>query len=176
MKKFVSMVAVFIALAVVTIAGVSYYMIKTDKSDQEKAVLRVEELTKMKINDVKVVKCDDTRDGWFGDGVRTVIIDFKNNEFKDNISKNKRMKKLPFPPNLQKFFYKNNNGQLNVSVDDNGKELIPKVKNGYYLFVNRKNNEDNMDDSKFLNDYSHDFSIVLFDSDTNRLYFVEYDS
>ena len=54
---------------------------------------------------------------------------------------------------------------------------IPKITNGYYMFKDRHSeSKDLADDSELLNRYSYNFSIAVYDSDADRVYFFDFDT
>ena len=54
---------------------------------------------------------------------------------------------------------------------------IPQIENGYYYFYDRHDEAtDPYDDSEFLARFSFNFTLAIYDSDTNTLYLCEYDT
>ena len=54
---------------------------------------------------------------------------------------------------------------------------IPEVTNGYYYFCDRHSDSiDSSDDTNLLSRASFNFTLAIYDSDTNRLYYVEFDT
>ena len=54
---------------------------------------------------------------------------------------------------------------------------IPQIENGYYNFYDRASkNKNNNDDSKLFDRYSFNFSLAIYDADTDRLYYFEFDT
>ena len=54
---------------------------------------------------------------------------------------------------------------------------MPKIENGYYIFYDRSDEStNNEDDSELINRHSYNFSMAVYDSDTNRMYYFEYDT
>ncbi len=55
--------------------------------------------------------------------------------------------------------------------------LIPEVENGCYFFLDQHSeSEDPWDDSLVLERYSRNFTLAIYDEDTNILYYVEEDT
>ncbi len=57
------------------------------------------------------------------------------------------------------------------------KEQLPRVEHGYYYFVDRQaESEQQTSDEQILERVSYNFSIAIYDTDTDTLYYVEADS
>ncbi|MDO4617171.1 MAG: hypothetical protein Q4B03_06915 [Lachnospiraceae bacterium] len=52
---------------------------------------------------------------------------------------------------------------------------IPEISNGYYQLVDRHADK-NSDDDEFLSRSSYNFTLVIFNTDTNTLYYCEFDT
>ena len=54
---------------------------------------------------------------------------------------------------------------------------IPKIKNGYFMFEDRHyKSKDSKDDTELFDRYSFNFSIAIYDCDTDIMYYFEYDT
>lgn len=113
----------------------------------------------------------DTHGGFHGDGEAFVKVYFSNgqvNGFVNKINKNKHWNELPMPERLQ---------ERVLNADE--VEGIPNVENGYWFFEDRhskakdKYNYSEMFDSKRA---SSNFSVAVFNTDTNILYFYALDT
>lgn len=110
-----------------------------------------------------------------GDGCCYVILQFRNNELVDEIAKDSRWRNFPLDRTAQTLVY-----GVKVSsgcngpylVDDRGVALIPNISNGYYILIDRHEQE-GLD---LLNRFSYNFTIGLYDIESNRLYFCRFDS
>ena len=114
----------------------------------------------------------DTHGGFHGDGEAFVKVYFSNEQaekFINRINENSHWSKLPMPERLQK----------RVSNARDKEMKIPNIANGYWFFENRhtkakdKYNYSEMFDS---NRASSNFSVAVFDTDTNILYFYALDT
>ncbi len=66
-----------------------------------------------------------------------------------------------------------------IKDNDWDNPLIPQVENGYYFFRDRHSfAADPKDDSAFLDESrpSYNFTIAIYDTDTNMLYYSEFDT
>ena len=113
----------------------------------------------------------DTHGGFHGDGEAFLKVNFSDKQaekFVNKINQNNHWKKLPMPERLQN----------RVSNADEV-EAIPIVKNGYWFFEDRhakatdKYNYNEIFDS---NRASLNFSVAVFDTDANILYFYALDT
>lgn len=56
-------------------------------------------------------------------------------------------------------------------------EAQTKIENGYYIFEDRHSkSEDRQDDSELFNRSSYNFSLAIYDCDTDRMYYFEYNT
>lgn len=85
-------------------------------------------------------------------------------------------KELPMRENVATLCYgiENEYGHFGPYMDAG---LIPEVENGYYLFYDRHmESDDPYDDSGVLKRSSYNFIIAVYDTDTNLMYYVKYDT
>ena len=54
---------------------------------------------------------------------------------------------------------------------------MPAIYNGYYMFEDRHSeSKDSRDDSELFDRYSYNFSIAIYDCDTDKMYYFEFDT
>ncbi len=118
-----------------------------------------------------------------GDGHAFWILSLDNTteSIVNQIEKNIEWKALPFTDNLDKATYGRDYGTSYVESlvrDDYGEPLFPRTKNGYYFFRDFNNDEgqDTSDDSNLFNRHSYNFTVALFDADTNKIYYFMIDT
>lgn len=125
-----------------------------------------------KIN-IDISKCDTIADK---DGHSFVQVDCSNNK-EEIINQVNEWNDLPLSENLQLIMYGGEKDGITYEYELAKKEGIPRIKNGYYLFVDRHNESKDTDsDIDLFNRYSFNFTIVLYDKDTNNLYYYEFDT
>ena len=112
----------------------------------------------------------DTHGGFHGDGEAFVKAYFSDNQAKKFISKiktNSHWRELPMPETLQKRAFYN--------VD---KEMeMPNIENGYWFFLDRHSKAiDKYEYSEMFDRASSNYSIVVFDTDSNTLYYYALDT
>ncbi len=130
------------------------------------------------VSSCTLVNDTDSHGGCHGDGERTIIFDCSNTNTLDQF---KNWNTLPLSSNLDIMMY---NGSKDGEDYGYGLALennIPKIANGYYYFVDRyakqyKDNDDIHSDNKLLDRSSSNFTLAMYDLDTNYLYYYEYDS
>lgn len=109
---------------------------------------------------------EDTHGGFLGDGYTLIVADYTDSLVPE-MKANEHWHSLPLSGNLQTF--------VNQPFDDT--VTIPQIKNGYYYFYDRHDeSKDHYDDTYLLNRYSFNFTLAIYDSDTNHLYLLEYDT
>lgn len=124
-----------------------------------------------------VVEEMDTHGGFLGDGTYYLILDCSNNEDAAlNIVAD--WNPLPLSENLNLIMYSGEKG--GVSYDGYSLSVeahMPVIENGYYCFEDRHPTADDVsDDSELFSRASFNFSLAVYDIDTNRLYYFEFDT
>ena len=133
-----------------------------------------------KTSEFTVVDEKDTHGGFHGDGDYYLILDCseKTEQAAERI---KDWSPLPLTENLQRVMDMTCSG-----VDGDGvyysKTLAemahwPIIENGVYKFIDRHSEAiDKSDDTNLFNRYSYNFSVAVYDLDTNTLYYFEFDT
>lgn len=142
--------------------------------------LSTKEYINKKIN-LDITGCDikinnDERMGFNGDGICYVkascIKDSKN-----MVKSISNWNKLPLSKNLELIMYGGKKDNVEYDYDLAKEQNIPKIKNGYYLFIDRHKNSTNSNSDKDLfNRTSFNFTLAMYDIDSNILYFYEFDT
>ncbi|MBO7208118.1 MAG: hypothetical protein J6V58_00095 [Clostridia bacterium] len=114
--------------------------------------------------DFTVVEEIDTHGGFHGDGSYYLILDCSDNKDKA-LEKVKNWNKLPLSENLNNIMYGN-------SLTEEAH--LPTIENGYYMFKDRQT--DSTDDSELFDEASYNFSIAIYDSDTDKMYYFDFDT
>lgn len=118
--------------------------------------------------DFTVVEELDTHGGFLGDGSYYLLLDCSDNE-KEALDKVKGWEKLPLSENLERIMY----GGYELAE----KAHIPQIENGYYIFEDRSSEStDITDDTELFDRYSFNFSIAIYDCNTNKMYYFEFDT
>lgn len=90
-------------------------------------------------------------------------------------------KKLPLDETLTAFVYGTRGEDWSkgpyLPETSGGQPMFPKIENGYYFFLDRHKDSLNPEDTEGLLDRaSINCTIALYDTDTDTLYFCEYDT
>lgn len=107
-----------------------------------------------------------------GEGISKLYLSEKqSNNMLDDISKNEYWKELPIREDINKKIK-----EYADLYDDNLYSKIPEVKNGYWFFKERTSGTEDV--YAYENFFAHSasaFSIGIFDTDENSLYYYTYD-
>lgn len=128
------------------------------------------------IRNYEIVESEDTHGGFLGDGYYYAIIDCSKDR-ETAYETLKRWKKMPLSENLNLMIYGGEKGGSTYSAWISETVKIPKIENGYYLFEDRHTESKNSsNDSELFNRHSYNFSITIYDADTDIMYYFEYDT
>ena len=127
-------------------------------------------------NDFIIVEEEDTHGGFLGDGSYYLILDCSENTSKA-YEIIKYWKKLPLSDNLNLAMYGGNKDGVIYGYNFAEEAHLPIVTNGVYKFVDRHTESDcKSDDTKLLSRYSFNFSLAVYNFDTDTLYYYELDT
>lgn len=124
------------------------------------------------ISKCHIIEDNDEHSGFLGDGEYFVKAECLDND-ENIINQINSWNVLPLSKNLQLIMYGGNgyNYELAKSVG------IPEINNGYYYFIDRHSESvDKQSDIDLFNRYSFNFTLALYDNDTNILYYYELDT
>lgn len=124
------------------------------------------------------VSCYDTHSG-NGDGTSCIVFHFSNGALLDQIKNDARWIPLPLDQTTEILVYGLSSETCSIGpylTDGDGNTLIPDVENGYYLLIDRQAKDDDIDGTGLLERGSFNFTLGLYDTDTNTLYFCELDT
>lgn len=122
----------------------------------------------------------DTHGGFHGDGTKYIQLSFSDEEFVDSIKQSPEWKQLPLSTDLYTLIYGISNEKEAIgpyATDDSESALFPQIENGYYFFKDRfSESTDSQNSSDILSRSAFNFTIAIYDTDTNTLYFCEVDT
>lgn len=123
-----------------------------------------------------VIEEKDTHGGFHGDGSYYLILDCS--EKREQATKLiKTWTPLPLSENLQLIMYGGEKDGVSYGYNLAEEAHWPIINNGVYKFVDRHAGaDDKSDDTNLLNRYSFNFSVAVYDLDTNTLYYFEFDT
>ena len=123
----------------------------------------------------KVLKETDSHRGFHGDGDYVLILDCSENKEKA-LEYTKEWEILPLTENLQLLMYGGEKEDHFYNYNLADASNIPEIKNGYYYFYDRHaNSKDTKDDTNIFRG-SFNFSLALYDLDTDIMYLLEFDT
>lgn len=126
------------------------------------------------------VICEDSHGGFHGDGKTYVVLSFSDDTVQDQIASSTVWNPLPLSENLAALVYGLSTSDSIIGpylTDEDNQPIIPAIENGYYFFLDRHSESTNPhDDTDVLDRASFNFTIAIFDTDTNTLYYVEFDT
>lgn len=126
--------------------------------------------------DFTVIEEQDTHGGFHGDGTYHIALDCSDNKEKiyEKISD---WSELPLSENLQLIMYGGEKDGCTYGYNFAEKTNIPAVNNGYYCFLDRYSEAtDKHSDIELFNRYSYNFSLAIYDADTDILYYIREDT
>lgn len=117
--------------------------------------------------------------GWHGDGSTCIVFRFEDDTVLEEIRSNSDWKAFPLDETVQALVYgvSDETSVIGPFLHDNdGKSLVPEIQNGYYLLIDRQAEEDKAIGADIMQRSSFNFTLGLYDADTNTLYFCQLDT
>ncbi len=126
--------------------------------------------------DFVILEETDTHSGFHGDGSYHLILDCSEN--KDKATEILReWIELPLSENLNLIMYGGKKDGTIYGYNLAKEAKIPQIENGYYYFCDRHSEStDSKDASALFDRGSLNFSIAVYDSDTDMMYYFEFDT
>lgn len=127
--------------------------------------------------DVSAGKVDsdyDTHSG-NGDGTSCIVLSFEDDTVLKEIQASQDWKAFPLDETVQTLVYgvSDENGRTGPFLEDaDGNNLVPEIRNGYYLLIDRHTDKE----TDILQRHSFNFTVGLYDTDNNRLYCCDLDT
>ena len=131
-----------------------------------------------------ILEESDSHGGSHGDGMLFQQISFEDDKVLEEIKGNQNWKAFPLSRNIEALVYGVKEETEDCVrmygpylTDENWNTIIPEIQNGYYYFYDRhSDSEDPYNDENVLDRASLNFTLALYDSDHNVLYYVEFDT
>jgi len=141
---------------------------------------RISNVVGVEIRESIEIEHKDSHGGFHGDGETVAVIKFNETDgekIQSDILKSKEWVNLPLSENLSLLMYGGEKNSIHYSYNLAEKLDMPVVSNGYYFFVNRHSNRvSSKDDIDIFNQNSFNFTIAVYDIDTQTMYYLEFDS
>ena len=110
-----------------------------------------------------------------GDGTSCIALSFNDDTVLEKIKNNTEWSAFPLDETVQTLVYGVETETTKDGpflTDENGKSLVPEIQNGYYCLIDRHSDTK----AEILERNSFNFTLGLYDTDTNTLYFCELDT
>lgn len=114
-----------------------------------------------------------------GDGTSFVVLHYDGDEMIKQIKADAAWQPFPLDETVQTLVYGVSDATSSIGpflTDEDGKALVPEIENGYYRLIDRQVEEDQATGADILNRASFNFTVGLYDTDTNTLYCCELDT
>lgn len=168
MKRWIILLALLLCVGCMTAC--------TAKSPLEHAASRVG----LDLSAGSVSASVETHGGFHNDGMTYTVLTFPDDALFAAIAENTAWQPLPLPQTVSKLLYGCRTERSVTGaylVDENGDALFPTVQNGAYHFLDRHSDSAaGAADPALLERNSFNFTVALYDADTNTLYFGELDT
>ena len=146
--------------------AVCFILLLTGCGNQKSDQSYLKELCGLDIAGSTVIARQDTHGGFLGDGV--LVSEISCAAISDSVTQQMDdWRMLPLSETLQMKW---------TSYDLSQKYGIPDIDNGYYLFINRQSVSNIYDDTNLLGAPSDNFTLLLYDLDSDTLYLIEIDT
>lgn len=181
MKKIISKIVLGILLSILSIKFILIYLVcfslgvgLYEMHTQPSELKREFNISKEKY---EVITEYESERNFLGDGEDWLILDCSNQ--KDlALEEIRNWKPLPMSEDLYTTIFGGKKGDTTYGGYGFVRETnLRDVKNGYYLFLNRSSEDiDKYSEENIFDHYFGNFSLGIYDTDTNKLYYFKYDS
>ncbi len=117
------------------------------------------------------ISYEDTHGGVPADGKTSIILQFNDNSVLDAIKKDPKWKAFPLDEIMQEIVY-GSDMEIDGRPAPGPFMKVPEIQNGYYILIDRHSEKD----KNILERYSFNFTVGLYDVDTNIMYFCKLDT
>ncbi len=174
MRKRILIGAAVLLLAAVWIGG--RMMGPSESAGDRRVLRRVSEDLGIDAREGTVLSHKDTHGGMGGDGHTFTVISFSNDQCLHSLQGNGAWRPLPLTENLSVLLY-GNERRAPALTDEEGKCRIPVIAEGYYTFRDRHPEAEDPDsDLDIFRRYSFNYTVGLYDTGTDTLYYLKTDT
>ncbi len=117
----------------------------------------------------------DSHGGFHGDGTTYIVLNFPDNKILEQIKESTQWKSFPLDETARALVYGISDEESSVGPflsDESGNPLVPEIQNGYYLLIDRHSDKE----TDILKRASFNFTLGLYDTDTDTLYYCKLDT
>lgn len=129
------------------------------------------------------ISCSDSHGGFLGDGMTFITLSFPDEKTAEKIKNNPEWRPFPLDETVKTLVYgisTTDNGE-NISIgpylsDDGENAPVPEIQNGYYILIDRQEESDKAKEPNMLQRGSFNFTLGIYDTATNMLYYFRLDT
>ncbi len=121
----------------------------------------------------------DTHRGFHGDGKTYIVLRFSDNDALKQIEESTQWKEFPLDETVEALVYGISDETSRTGpflTDGEGNALVPKIQRGYYLLIDRHTEAGKAAGTNILHRNSLNFTLGLYDINSNTLYFCKLDT
>lgn len=121
----------------------------------------------------------DTHGGSHGDGTTYMTIACSDDEVLKQIQNNSNWKAFPLDDTVKTLVYGISDASSSIGpflTDEDGQAFVPKIQNGYYCLIDRQAQDGKATGADILHRSSFNFTLGLYDTDTNTLHICQLDT
>ena len=135
------------------------------------------------VSSAKIISEEDDHGGFHGDGTTFICFDCEGTDIADQIKSDDSWTPFPVDDTVRALVYgieiREDDSLIGIGPylsDEDNKPLIPEIENGYYLLIDRQAEEGKASGADILHRASLNFTLGIYDSDTDMLYYFEMDT
>ncbi len=137
------------------------------------------------VSDGEGVSYTDDHGGFHGDGATFIALRFSNDNVLEEIRESGEWSAFPLDETVEILLYgteyESEDGTEFIQygpyvTDDDFNPIFPKVENGYYRLIDRYEPSPDEEETDILDRYSYNFTVGVYDTDTDILYYCEFDT
>ena len=121
----------------------------------------------------------DSHGGFHGDGVACAALQFSDARALEQIEKSGQWRKFPLEETVQALVYGIEEGTSRIGpflTDEEGNSLVPEIREGYYLLIDRQAEPGKATGADMLHRSSFNLTLGLYDTATQTLYYCKLDT
>lgn len=127
----------------------------------------------------KLLSEEDSHGGFHGDGTGFFVVQFEEDNLKEQLKDAPGWKEIPFDQTAQILLYGYDTGEVSQGpyvTDGEGEPLVPPIEEGFYWLKDRQAEEGKAAGADLLYRSSLNFTIAVYDSQAKRLYYCRVDT
>ena len=150
---------------------------RTDTMDEKAKPLGID------VSSAEIISEEDDHGGFHGDGTTFLCLDCSGTDIADQIRNGGNWTPFPLNDTVKALVYgiEIREGDSLIGIgpylsDEENRPLIPEIENGYYLLIDRQAEEGKATGADILHRASFNFTLGIYDSDADILYYFELDT